>query len=55
MSRRRQPSAAEGYFDLIFAWSVYTHITDRWAEWLLEHHRVLADDGLLFASFIGEG
>ncbi|MBV9367673.1 MAG: methyltransferase domain-containing protein [Solirubrobacterales bacterium] len=45
----------DGYFDLIFAWSVYTHITDRWAEWLLEHHRVLADDGLLLASFIGEG
>lgn len=45
----------DGYFDLIFAWSVYTHLTDRWAEWLLEHHRVLADGGLLFASFIGEG
>ena len=45
----------DGYFDLIFAWSVYTHITDRWAEWLLEHHRVLAEDGLLFASFLGEG
>jgi SAM-dependent methyltransferase len=45
----------DGYFDLIFAWSVYTHLTDRWAEWLLEHHRVLAEDGLLFASFIGEG
>lgn len=45
---------ADGYFTLIFAMSVYTHITDHWAGWLLEHHRVLADGGLLFASFLGE-
>jgi SAM-dependent methyltransferase len=45
----------DGYFDLIYAMSVYTHLTDRWAEWLLEHHRVLAPDGLLLASFLGEG
>jgi SAM-dependent methyltransferase len=45
----------DGYFDLIYAFSVYTHFTDNWAEWLLEHHRVLADGGLLFATFLGEG
>jgi SAM-dependent methyltransferase len=45
----------DGYFDLIYAISVYTHLTDHWAEWLLEHHRVLAPDGLLLASFLGEG
>ncbi len=45
----------DGYFDLIYAISVYTHLTDRWAEWLLEHHRVLAEDGLLLVSFLGEG
>ncbi len=45
----------DGYFDLIFAFSVYTHITDHWAEWLLEHHRVLAPDGLLLATFLGQG
>ncbi len=45
----------DGYFDLIFALSVYTHITDHWAEWLLEHHRALASDGLLLATFLGEG
>jgi len=39
---------------LTFAMSVYTHITDHWAGWLLEHHRVLADGGLLLASFLGE-
>jgi SAM-dependent methyltransferase len=47
-----QPDA---YFDLIYAISVYTHLTDHWAQWLLEHHRVLAPGGLLLASFLGEG
>jgi SAM-dependent methyltransferase len=45
----------DGYFDLIYAISVYTHITEHWAGWLLEHHRVLADGGLMFATFLGEG
>ena len=45
----------EGYFDLIYAFSVYTHLTDNWAGWMLEHHRVLKDDGLLFVTFLGEG
>jgi SAM-dependent methyltransferase len=43
----------DGYFDLIWAASVFTHITDEWAEWLLEMHRLLADDGLLISSFLG--
>ncbi len=45
---------ADGYFDLIYAISVYTHLTDDWAGWLLEHHRLLADGGLLLATFLGE-
>lgn len=45
----------DGHLDLIYAISVYTHLTDHWAGWLLEHHRVLADDGLLVATFLGEG
>ena len=44
----------DGYFDLIFALSVYTHITEHWAGRLLERHRALADGGLLLASFLGE-
>ncbi len=44
----------DGYFDVIYAISVYTHLTDNWASWLLEHHRLLADDGLLLATFLGE-
>lgn len=45
----------DGYFDLVYAFSVYTHFTDNWAGWLREHHRVLADGGLLFATFLGRG
>lgn len=45
----------DGTFDLIYAFSVYTHFTDNWAGWLLEHHRVLKDGGILFATFLGRG
>jgi SAM-dependent methyltransferase len=45
----------DGFFDLIYAISVYTHLTDNWAGWLQEHHRVLKDGGLLLASYLGEG
>jgi SAM-dependent methyltransferase len=45
----------DGFFDLVYAYSVYTHFTDNWAGWLREHHRVLADGGFLFATFLGEG
>lgn len=43
----------DGTFDLIYAFSVYTHFTDNWAGWLLEHHRVLKPGGLLFVTFLG--
>jgi SAM-dependent methyltransferase len=44
-----------GHFDLIWALSVFTHITDNWAAWLCELHRLLSRDGLLLATFHGEG
>jgi SAM-dependent methyltransferase len=44
----------DGSLDLVWATSVFTHI-DRWSLWLLEMHRVLAPDGLLIASWLGEG
>ena len=44
----------DGYLDLVWAASVFTHI-ERWAPWLLELHRVLAPGGLLVASYLGEG
>jgi SAM-dependent methyltransferase len=46
---------ADGSFDLALAMSVFTHLTDHWAGWLLELHRVLAPGGLLVATFLGEG
>jgi SAM-dependent methyltransferase len=46
---------ADDSFDLVYALSVFTHLTDSWSAWLLELRRVLAVDGLLMASFLGEG
>jgi SAM-dependent methyltransferase len=43
------------FFDLVYAFSVFTHLTDHWAGWLLELHRVLKPGGLLFATFLNEG
>ena len=40
-------------FDLIWAVSVFTHLADNSAEWMLELHRVLKEDGILIASFMG--
>lgn len=45
---------ADGSFDLVYATSVFTHIGDHWATWLLEMHRVLAPGGLLVTSWLGE-
>jgi SAM-dependent methyltransferase len=42
-------------YDLVYAFSVFTHITDAWAAWLIELHRVLSPGGWLIASFLGEG
>jgi SAM-dependent methyltransferase len=44
----------DGFFDLVYALSVFTHLTDHWADWLLELHRVLKPDGLLFVTFLNE-
>jgi SAM-dependent methyltransferase len=45
----------DGHFDLIWAISVFTHLTDAWSRWLLELHRLLADDGLLIVTTMGAG
>lgn len=47
-----QPNAS---FDLIYAISVFTHISDEWSGWLLDMHRLLKPDGLLIASVLGGG
>jgi SAM-dependent methyltransferase len=42
-----------GSFDLAWAISVFTHLTDNSSPWLLELHRLLKPDGLLIATFMG--
>jgi SAM-dependent methyltransferase len=46
---------ADGYFDLIYAFSVFTHLVDSWSAWLLELRRVLNDDGVLIVTVFGPG
>lgn len=41
-------------FDLIWAISVFTHLTEHSAGWLLELHRILKPGGLLIASYMGK-
>jgi SAM-dependent methyltransferase len=45
----------DSHFDLVYAISVFTHITHDWSAWLLELHRILKPEGLLLVTFIGPG
>jgi len=40
------------HFDMVLAFSVFTHIPDGWRDWLKEIRRVLKPDGLAFLSFL---
>ncbi|MEA2391206.1 MAG: hypothetical protein QOK31_1315 [Solirubrobacteraceae bacterium] len=42
-----------GSFDLVWAISVFTHLTDTSLPWLLELHRLLKPGGLLIATYMG--
>jgi SAM-dependent methyltransferase len=42
-----------GTFDLIWAISVFTHLTDQATAWLVELHRLLKPSGLLIATYMG--
>jgi SAM-dependent methyltransferase len=42
-------------YRLIYAMSVFTHLTDTWAAWMCELHRLLADDGVLIATVMSAG
>jgi SAM-dependent methyltransferase len=45
----------DGRFDLIYAFSVFTHLLDPWSAWLVELHRLLADDGIAIVTVFGPG
>lgn len=45
----------DGQFDLIYAFSVFTHLLDSWSAWLLELHRLLDHDGVLIVTVFGPG
>ena len=53
VNEQRPMPHPDAHFDFVYAISVFTHITDDWADWLLELHRILKPDGLLLATFIG--
>jgi SAM-dependent methyltransferase len=55
MRCEREPPLGLEYatFDLIWAVSVFTHLTDNSIPWLLELHRLLKPEGLLIATFMG--
>ena len=44
----------DGSLDLVWATSVFAHLTDHWSGWLHELHRLLAPGGLLIAACLGE-
>ena len=46
-------SLDSGSFDLIYALSVFTHLTDNSLPWLAELHRLLRPGGLLVATYMG--
>ena len=46
-------SYPEAHFDFIYATSVFSHLTDSWAAWLLELRRMLAPGGWLLVSVMG--
>ncbi len=45
----------DGHFDLIYSYSVFTHLTASWSAWLLELHRLLKPEGYLIVTVGGPG
>jgi len=46
---------APASFDLVYAISVFTHLTASWSAWLLEVHRLLRPGALALVTFMGRG
>jgi SAM-dependent methyltransferase len=45
----------DDHLDLVLAMSVFTHLTEHWAGWLLELHRVLRPGAAFICTFLGRG
>ncbi len=43
----------DGHFDVVYAMSVFSHLTEHWAGWLAELHRLLRPGGVLVATVLG--
>ncbi len=41
------------HFDLVYAFSVFTHISIHWSAWLVELHRLMKPDAWFVATFLG--
>jgi SAM-dependent methyltransferase len=55
LNREEPPlELGSGSFDLVYGVSVFTHLTEHWAGWLAETHRLLRPGGLAIFSFLGE-
>lgn len=48
-------SISDEHFDLIYAFSVFTHLDESWSAWLVELHRLLKPDGILIVTVYGPG
>ena len=44
----------DDHFDLVTAFSVFTHITTYWAEWILELQRVIKPGGFALVTVLGD-
>jgi SAM-dependent methyltransferase len=56
LTRDTPPMALpDDYFDVVYAFSVFTHLVDSWSAWLLELRRILDPSGLLIATVVGPG
>jgi SAM-dependent methyltransferase len=55
LSADEPPLAFEAQsFDLVYAFSVFTHLVETSSAWLLELHRILQPAGFLIVSFLGQ-
>jgi SAM-dependent methyltransferase len=42
-----------GTFDVVYAYSLFTHLDAHWAEWMCEVHRLLRPGGVALITFLG--